>query len=308
MIGRRQQKPGPTIKLAPLSPQLCAQKVQSQLFFISHTVFSVQNLYAHTKQAFITADPDQKIELTRQTVSRWNAGELEWLDGDEPELLNQPGRLDIPEIVAPSEVNSRKMGKEEGRAALIHALAHIELTAVNLALDSVYRYRGMPKAFYADWMQCAGEEANHFIALRGRLREMGYDYGSFKAHGELWNMAVDTADDMLERMGIVHRVFEARALDVIPKTMQRFDQLGDKKMVDILTMIANEEVGHVSSGSRWYHYQCEQRQLDADKTFIDLLWKYMKGPLKGPFNHDIRLKAGFSEREMKMIKMMAKAD
>ncbi|MBR9868843.1 MAG: ferritin-like domain-containing protein [Oceanospirillales bacterium] len=266
----------------------------------------MQNLYAHTKQAFLTADPDLKIELTRQTVSRWNAGELEWLEGDEPELLNHPGQPDMPEIVAPSEVNKRKFGKEEGRAALIHALAHIELTAVNLALDSVYRYRGMPEEFYADWMQCAGEEANHFIALRGRLREMGYDYGSFKAHGELWGMAVDTADDMLERMGIVHRVFEARALDVVPKTIQRFNQLGDKKMVDILTMIANEEIGHVSSGTRWYHYQCQQRQLDPDKTFIDLLWKYMKGPLKGPFNHEIRLKAGFSAREMQMIEDMSK--
>ena len=264
----------------------------------------MQNLYAHTKQAFLTADPDLKIELTQQTVSRWNAGELEWLEGDEPELLNQPGQPDKPEIVAPSEVNKRKFGKEEGRAALIHALAHIELTAVNLALDSVYRYRGMPEEFYADWMQCAGEEANHFIALRGRLREMGYDYGSFKAHGELWSMAVDTADDMLERMGIVHRVFEARALDVVPKTIQRFNQLGDKKMVDILTMIANEEIGHVSSGTRWYHYQCQQRQLDPDKTFIDLLWKYMKGPLKGPFNHEIRLKAGFSQQEMQMIEAM----
>ena len=108
----------------------------------------MQNLYAHTKQAFLTADPDLKIELTQQTVSRWNAGELEWLEGDEPELLNQPGQPDKPEIVAPSEVNKRKFGKEEGRAALIHALAHIELTAVNLALDSVYRYRGMPDIHY----------------------------------------------------------------------------------------------------------------------------------------------------------------
>jgi len=135
---------------------------------------------------------------------------------------------------------------------------------------------------------------------------MGYDEGSFKAHGELWGMAVDTADDMLERMGIVHRVCEARALDVVPKTIQRFNQLGDKKMVDILTMIANEEIGHVSSGTRWYHYQCQQRQLDPDKTFIDLLWKYMKGPLKGPFNHEIRLKAGFSAQEMQMIEDMSK--
>ena len=265
----------------------------------------MQNLYDQTKDAFLLSDPDQKIELTHQVVSRWNAGELEWQEGEAPLLLNEPGRPEKPEIVSPADVNKRKFGKEEGRAALIHALAHIELTAVNLALDSVYRYRDMPKEYYADWMQCAGEEANHFIALRSRLREMGYDYGSFSAHGELWNMAVDTADDMLERMGIVHRVFEARALDVVPKTIKRFDQLGDKKMVDVLTMIANEEIGHVSSGTRWYHYQCNQRQLDPDTTFIDLLWKYMKGPLKGPFNHEVRIQAGFTANELALMEAMS---
>ncbi|WP_241235115.1 ferritin-like domain-containing protein [Amphritea opalescens] len=264
----------------------------------------MQNLYAQTKEAFLTADPDLKIQLTQQAVSRWNAGELEWLDGDTPEYLQQPGQPDKPDIVLPSDVNARKFGKEEGRAALIHSLAHIELTAVNLALDAVYRYRDMPQAFYADWMQCAAEEANHFMALRGRLREMGYDYGSFKAHGELWGMAIDTADDMLERMGIVHRALEARALDVIPKAIQRFDQAGDSRMIEILTMIGNEEIGHVSSGTRWYHYQCQQRQLEPNQTFIDLLWKYMKGPLKGPLNHEARLQAGFTEQEMTMIKMM----
>ncbi len=106
--------------------------------------------------------------------------------------------------------------------------------------------------------------------------------------------------------GIVHRVFEARALDVVPKAIQRFDQLGDKKMVDILTMIANEEVGHVSSGTRWYHYQCAERQLEPDQTFIDLIWKYMNGPIKGPFNYDARLKAGFTKRELAMMEAMEK--
>ncbi len=264
----------------------------------------MQNLYEQTKQAFLLSDSDHKLELTMQLADRWQAGELEWQEGEAPQQLNQPGRPDKPEIVAPGEVNKRKFGKEEGRAALIHALAHIELTAVNLALDSVYRYRDMPKEYYDDWMQCAKEESTHFLALRGRLREMGYDYGSFSAHGELWGMAVDTADDMLERMGIVHRVLEARALDVVPKTIKRFDQLGDKKMVDILTMIANEEVGHVSSGSRWYRYQCQARQLDPDSTFIELLWKYMKGPLKGPFNHELRLKAGFSVEELALMEAM----
>ncbi|WP_432474042.1 ferritin-like domain-containing protein [Amphritea sp. HPY] len=264
----------------------------------------MQNIYEQTRQALLLEDPDHKLELTMQLAGLWDAGQLEWQEGPAPQLLNEPGRPDKPEFVLPANVNKRKMGKEEGRAALIHALAHIELTAVNLALDSVYRYRDMPKEYYADWMQCAREESTHFLALRGRLREMGYDYGSFTAHNELWNTAVDTAHDMMDRMGIIHRVFEARALDVVPKTITRFDKLGDRKMVSILTMIANEEIGHVSSGTRWFHHRCAEKGLDPDSTFIELLWKYMKGPLKGPFNHEARIKAGFTEQELQMMEAM----
>ena len=266
----------------------------------------MQNIYEQSRKALLLSDPDEKLELTMQLSSRWAAGELEWHEGEAPQQLNEPGRPEKPEFVSPAAVNKRKMGKEEGRAALIHALAHIELTAVNLALDSVYRYRDMPQEYYSDWMQCAGEEATHFLALRERLREMGYDYGSFTAHNELWNMAVDTADDMMDRMGIVHRVFEARALDVVPKTIKKFDNLGDQKMVKILTMIANEEVGHVSSGTRWFQYRCAEKGLDPDTTFIELLWKYMKGPLKGPFNHEIRMQAGFSANELQLMEAMEK--
>ncbi|WP_052702285.1 ferritin-like domain-containing protein [Marinomonas sp. S3726] len=205
----------------------------------------------------------------------------------------------------PREIGKRKLKKEAGRAALIHALAHIELTAVNLAWDSIYRYRDMPKDYYQDWVQCAQEEAEHFSLLRERLREMGYDYGSFPAHNELWKMAVTTADDLTDRMAIVHRVFEARALDVIPGTLKKFEAQNDNQMVKVLTKICNEEVGHVSSGTRWFRYRCEQAKLSPDTHFIHLIEKYMKQPLSGPFNHEARLASGFSQNELNYLEQSA---
>ncbi len=258
----------------------------------------MRNLYQQAKNCFLLADPDEKIALTYQTAEQWQAAQLCWTEGEAPEILNEPGHLDKPEIVMPRDLPKRNIKSDKGRAALIHALAHIELTAINLAWDSVYRYRDMPKEYYNDWVQCAREEAGHFNLLRHRLREMGYDYGNFSAHNELWKMAVTTADDLMDRMGIIHRVFEARALDVVPNTLQKFKDLNDSSMVNALTTICNDEIGHVSAGTRWFHYRCEQEQLDPDTTFFKLLEKYMKGPLTGPFNHEARLKTGFSENEL----------
>lgn len=265
----------------------------------------MNSLYQKAKVAFLTADPDSKIALTHELSSEWVSCLLSW-DVEEPiKIDNQPGRLDKPEIVMPKDLKRRKLSSEIGRAALIHSLAHIELTAVNLALDSVYRYRRMPKRYYDDWIQCAKEEATHFSMLRNRLLEMGFDYGSFSAHGELWKMAVETADDLSDRMAIVQRVFEARALDVVPGSIKRFESIGDTAMVKALTVICNEEVGHVSSGTRWFHYRCAQQQIEPDKEFFRLLKKYMKAPPKGPFNELIRLQAGFSQNELDFLNQHA---
>ncbi len=259
---------------------------------------TMENLYQQAKNCFLLADPDEKIAQTYEAVAAFKAGKLSWTEGDTPEKLNEPGRLNKPEIVMPKDLNKRKWGKEEGRAALIHSLAHIELTAINLAWDSVYRYRDMPKEYYQDWVHCAEEEAVHFTMLRDRLREMGYDYGSFPAHNELWKMAVNTADDLMDRMGMVHRVFEARALDVVPVTLKKFEAQNDTSMVKALNTICNDEIAHVSAGTRWFHYRCEQEQIDPDETFFSLIHKYMKKPLSGPFNHEARLKTGFSQNEL----------
>jgi len=258
----------------------------------------MNNLYEQAKIGFLTADPDEKIALTLDIAGDWFGKKLSWREGAAVELLNEPGRLDKPEIVLPKDVRKRKLGSEEGRAALIHSLAHIELTAINLAWDTIYRYRDMPKEYYDDWVQCAQEEASHFMMLRDRLKEMGYDYGSFTAHNELWKMAVTTSGDLMDRMGIVHRVFEARALDVVPNSLKKFEKLNDTKMVKALTTICNDEIGHVSAGTRWFRYRCEQEKIDPDTTFFKLLKEYMSGPLSGPFNREARLACGFSENEM----------
>jgi uncharacterized ferritin-like protein (DUF455 family) len=263
----------------------------------------MKNLYQQSKECFLTADPIAKTALTEQLAGQWFSGKLEWKDGETPLILNEPGRLEKPEIVLPKDLIKRKLGSEVGRAALIHSLAHIELTAVNLALDTIYRYRGLPKEYYDDWIQCAREEAGHFMMLRERLIEMGFDYGSFSAHNELWKMAVSTADDLMDRMGVVHRAFEARALDVIPSSLVKFERLNDTKMVKVLTVICNDEIGHVNSGTRWFRYRCEQENLDPDTTFFRLLEKYMGGSLAGPFNREARLKAGFSEQEMDYLEL-----
>jgi uncharacterized ferritin-like protein (DUF455 family) len=258
----------------------------------------LNNLFTSAKRCFLIADPDEKLDASLALVSDWRAGRLCWDSDDEPEQLLVPGRLERPLLVPPQQVSKRGFGSLTRRAALIHALAHIELTAVNLAWDTIYRFRGLPRAYYEDWLQCAGEESEHFLALRGRLRDMGYDYGDFSAHDELWGSAVETAHELMDRMGIVHRVFEARALDVVPKTLEKFQELGDSGTAAILTRIANDEIGHVSAATRWFRYRCEQQGLDPDTTFFILLQRYLGHIPRGPFNHAARRQCGFSDNEL----------
>ena len=261
----------------------------------------MKTLFEEAKRCFLLADPDEKLDASQQVVALWEAGHLTLDAEDEPIAFAKPGRLDRPLLVPPQQVSKRGFGSVTKRASLIHSLAHIELTAVNLAWDTIYRFRGLPRDYYADWVKCAGEESRHFIALREQLRMMGFDYGDFSAHDELWGSAVDTAHDLMDRMGIVHRVFEARALDVVPQTRAKFLELGDSKTASILTMIANEEIGHVSAGTRWFRYRCEQEGLEPDATFFRLLQHYLGSFPRGPFNREARQQCGFSENELSRL-------
>jgi uncharacterized ferritin-like protein (DUF455 family) len=216
------------------------------------------------------------------------------------EPIGNPGRPRQPELVDPAQLPRRRLGSESGRAALIHAIAHIEFNAINLALDAAFRFRDMPEQFTLDWLSVASDEARHFQLLQNRLMDLGYSYGDFPAHDGLWEMARATAGSCLARMALVPRVLEARGLDVTPGMIQRLTSAGDTGTVSILELILEEEVRHVAIGSRWFRYCCSSQSLDPLDTFLDLLRKYFGKP-KGPFNVDARLLAGFTPEELKAL-------
>ncbi|MDP9140249.1 MAG: ferritin-like domain-containing protein [Pseudomonadota bacterium] len=207
-----------------------------------------------------------------------------------------PGRPQRPELIHPRDVPRRSLGSVAGRCALIHAVAHIEFNAMNLALDAVCRFDGLPIEFYADWISVAQDEARHFAMLRTRLLALGSDYGEFTAHNGLWEAAEKTASDPLVRMALVPRVLEARGLDVSPGIIERLRSIGDSETQEILEVILAEEVRHVALGTQWYHRFCAERGIEPAETFRALLRDHNMR-LSPPFNREARLAAGFELAE-----------
>ena len=263
------------------------------------------DLFELASQCIAAAEPDSKLELSRATRAAWLNREL-LLDGTgTAATIGEPGRPARPELVHPSKVRQRKLTSETGRAAFLHALAHIEFNAINLGWDAVYRYRDMPEAFYDDWSRVAAEEAGHFELLRHRLRELGHDYGDFPAHDGLWHMARLTAHDGLVRMALVPRVLEARGLDVTPDMIRRLRDIGDVATVRVLETILHDEIGHVEIGTRWYRYFCRQRGLEPVGTFFRLLEEYAPGRIRQPLNTEARQRAGFDHNELELLMDLA---
>ena len=259
----------------------------------------MKSLFTAARACLDAATPDDKPALTLAMAASFARGELAMPDdAPPPEPIRMPGRPARPTLVHPRELPRRGFGSEEGRAAFIHAVAHIEFNAMDLAWDAVYRFRGMPPEFYADWVSVANDEARHFNLLRARLREFGRDYGDFDAHNGLWEMAEKTAHDGLARMALVPRVLEARGLDVTPGMIVKLRALGDDATVGILEVILREEVAHVAAGSRWYRWYCERAGVEPRTRFKELLREYAGGYLHGPFNIEARLLAGFDEDEL----------
>jgi len=247
------------------------------------------------------SDPQQKVTQTYAAFDKFFEQDLQVDKIDLAQSAQQliiPGRPDKPELVQPRELPRRGLNTLEGRATLLHAICHIEFNAINLALDAVYRFRDMPAQYYLDWLKVAKEEAYHFSLVRDYLEELGFAYGDFPAHNGLWEMAVDTEHDVLIRMALVPRVLEARGLDVTPGIMKKFESVNDTRANEILTIIERDEIGHVETGSYWYRYCCDLRKVDHDKTFIELLQKYLKSGVKKPINHKARLQAGFTQKEI----------
>ena len=259
------------------------------------------SLYQAARQCLLNPAVDAKLQQTAEVAGAWRSGRLQ-LDGWTPaERIIEAGRPALPELVHPSRLPRRGLGSEQGRLALIHAIAHIEFNAINLAWDAVQRFPGLPPDYYSDWIRVAEEEAKHFRLLRERLRQAGVDYGEFQAHNGLWDMAVRTAHDPLVRMALVPRMLEARGLDVTPGIMQRFRKLGDLETVAVLQLILDEEVGHVAHGSRWFAYLCAQRGLEPEHAFFDLLHNFLNGEIRCPLHRQARLDAGFSEHELERL-------
>ena len=212
-----------------------------------------------------------------------------------------PGRPARPLLVAPKNVPTRTPATAAGRAALLHAITHIEFNAINLALDAAWRFPAMPAAFYRDWLRVANEEALHFTLLREHLLTLGCDYGDFDAHDGLWTMTQRTAHDVTARMALVPRTLEARGLDATPPMQAKFRQAGDLRAVAILDVILRDEVVHVAIGNYWYRWLCARDGHDPVPMYAELATRYHAPKLRPPFNHKARLAAGFTEAEIGLL-------
>jgi len=214
-----------------------------------------------------------------------------------------PGRPLKPELVLPRLVPKRRMDTPEGRAGLLHSLAHIEFNAMNLALDAIWRFPNMPKEYYEDWLKVAKEEAYHFSLVNEHLHSLGFSYGDFPAHNSLWEMVERTTDSVIARMALVPRTMEARGLDAVPAIRDRFKQIKDARAVEILEIILNDEIGHVLIGNRWFNFLCSKDNLSPIATYRELAAKYRAPVLKGPFNMVARLQAGFTAEELSLLEL-----
>ena len=258
-------------------------------------------LFQQIEAAILEPDADCKCELTTQLHHAWQQGELNYSPQSKILPIDDPGRPQKPELVDPRKLERRSVATESGRICLLHAFAHIEFNAINIALDAAYRFREMPRQFVSDWLLIASEEARHFQLLSQELKQRESYYGAHLAHRGLWDMVCKTRANVLHRMALVPRVMEARGLDVTPGMIAKFKQIDDQVAVEILEIIYRDEIGHVRIGNHWYHRLCEQQGLDADETFRELIKLYMGGKLRGPFNWPARIEAGFQAAELSAL-------
>ncbi|MBX2855693.1 MAG: ferritin-like domain-containing protein [Rhodobacteraceae bacterium] len=240
-----------------------------------------------------TQDPWRKAALSRSVAAHWLEGETGMAVG-QSSPPSEPARPGAPELLDPRKMPKRGFGGPRGRAALIHAISHIELNAIDLHWDIIARFahEPMPPSFYDDWALAASQEAKHFQLLTARLSEMGFTYGDFPAHAGLWRSASATAEDLLGRLAVVPMVLEARGLDVTPGMIAQFREIEDLETVAALEVIYAEEVAHVAYGSKWFHFLCGRKNTDPRDAFHELVRLYFSGSLKPPFNEEKRAEAG----------------
>jgi len=247
-------------------------------------------------EVLTTKDGRAKAALARRHAAAWQAaraaGRLPTVGCAVPP--DRPARPERPELLDPRDVPRRRPGSAQGRIAMLHAVAHIELNAVDLHWDIIARFTDtpMPPGFYDDWVKSADEESKHFNLICDCLEEMGSHYGALPAHAGMWRAAEDTAGDLMGRLAVVPMVLEARGLDVTPGMIDIFDRAGETRAVEAMEVIYSEEVHHVSYGSKWFHFLCGRHDLDPRDVFHDLVRRYFHGALKPPFNEEKRAEAG----------------
>ncbi|HEU5297500.1 MAG TPA: ferritin-like domain-containing protein [Burkholderiaceae bacterium] len=258
-------------------------------------------------QLLLLQDPAAKASAVRE----WSLAITPQAVVDVHSVLAEPSGLPAwparPLLVPPSKLPQRNAFDAAGRAALLHAVAHIEYNAITLALDAVWRFAGLPCAYYLDWARVAGEEALHFQLLAHHLATLGHAYGDFDAHDGLWTMAERTRGDPLARMALVPRTLEARGLDVTPAMREKFVRAGDLRAAQILDVILRDEIGHVAIGNRWYRWLCDLDGLDPLQAYAALAQRHQAPRPKPPFNVAARRAAGFDAAELAALQAAATA-
>lgn len=255
---------------------------------------SFPTIAAGCRTVLLTADPYAKVRTARAVARQWRRGAL----AHEFDLVmpDRPARPDRPELLPPNRMPKRgKAGSERSRIAMLHALAHIEFGAIDLAFDMAGRFgTRFPRAFIDDWIAVGADEAMHFVLLDRHLRALGSAYGALPAHAGLWEAAEATAHDPLARLAVVPMVLEARGLDVTPATVASFERAGDSRSAAILMRIYRDEIRHVGAGTRWFRHGCEEREIELVAHWQRLIRTHFRGELKPPFNDSARGEAGLS--------------
>lgn len=261
-------------------------------------VLSVNNIFDFAERCLFDSAIETKLALTHQARALLDQGGLSYVADGGVLPIAATVFPEKPQLLMPRDMPRRRLDTAAGKAAFFHALAHIEFMAIYLAWDIIYRFRGLPQAFYRDWLIIADEEAQHFGLIRRHLQQFGVEYGDLPAHRGLWSHAEDTAGDIMARLAVVPRCMEARGLDVTPGMMAKLREMGDQAGVAVLNRIYQDEIGHVQRGSYWFNELARQQGRDAEQSYKQLILDYYKGKPKGPFNREVRIIAGFTHNEI----------
>ncbi len=258
----------------------------------------MENIYSIAESCLYQGVPEHIIQQTHFARKLSESGKLCFQSNNPVKSIVETRFPNQPQLLPPRDMPKRSFTTVEGKIAFFHSLAHIEFIAIYLAWDILYRFRGLPQQFYLDWLKIADEEAQHFSLIRQHLLSLGADYGDLPAHKGLWEHAEDTAGDVLARLAIIPRCMEARGLDITPQMIDKFNKQGDKDSVQLLSRILNDEIGHVQIGSYWFKMLCQQNNWDHEQKYKELIEQFYIGKPKGPFNRELRMKAGFTIAEI----------